>query len=153
MRNFFETTPDCEIVTTRIFEFADSLVFKAWREPDHLKKWWGPEGFTNTFHAFDFSEGGMWDFTMHGPEKGNYHNVVEFLRIEEPRLIAWKRHSQPLFNVQATFEALQDDRTRLTFKMVFDAAAECDKLKKFVVDKNEENFDRLQKELEIMAHQ
>ncbi|AWI26986.1 SRPBCC family protein [Flavobacterium pallidum] len=149
--NFFQTTPDCEIVTTRVFNFPKALLFEAWSNPRHLKNWWGPEGFTNTFHEFDFREGGKWDFTMHGPEKGNYNNLVEFLKIEEPNLIAWKRHSQPLFNVQATFEEISAEEARLTFRMIFETATECEKLKKFVVDKNEENFDRLQRELQIMV--
>ena len=68
------TTPNSEIVTTRILNFPQELVFKAWSTPEHLKNWWGPKGFTNTFHEFDFREGGIWKFTMHGPERGNFEN-------------------------------------------------------------------------------
>src|SRR5688500_8680230 len=42
-----------EIVTTRIFSYPRQLVWNAWTNPDHLKNWWGPNGFTNTFHQFD----------------------------------------------------------------------------------------------------
>lgn len=146
--DFYSTTPDCEILSTRIFNGSKKQLFEAWSNPEHLKIWWGPKGFTNTFHEFDFREGGKWDFTMHGPEKGNYQNLVEFVKIDKPNLIAWKRHSQPLFNIQATFEEVSEGQTKLVFKMIFDTAAECNKLKGFVVDKNEENFDKLAKELE-----
>lgn len=88
---------------------------------------------------------------MHGPDKGNYPNEVEFIKIDEPNLIAWKRHSKPLFQVLFTFEEVSSDKTKIVFKMIFDTAEECNKLKPYVVDKNEENFDRLEVELTKMA--
>ncbi|HEY1061507.1 MAG TPA: SRPBCC family protein [Daejeonella sp.] len=145
-----KTTPDCEIVSTRIFNFSRELVFRAWSEPEHLKNWWGPAGFTNTFNEFDFRVGGKWSFIMHGPEKGNYPNECEFIKIEKPSIIAWKRYSQPHFQVVALFEELSDDQTKVIFKMLFNSPEECGKLKPFVVDKNEENFDKLEVELKKM---
>jgi len=144
------TTPECEIISSRIFSFPRELVFRAWSEPDHLKNWWGPAGFTNTFIEFDFRVGGKWSFIMHGPDKGNYANECEFIKIEKPTLIAWKRHSKPLFRVVATFDDLIQDKTKVVFKMLFETADECNKIKKFVVDKNEENFDKLETELTRM---
>lgn len=147
----FPTTPDCEIVSERIFDVQCEILFRAWADPNHLIHWWGPNGFTNTFHEFDFREGGRWRLTMHGPDKGHYENEAEFLVIEEPTLIAWKRHTKPLFKVVATFEPLSSYSTRLVFRMVFDDANECRKVKTFAVDKNEENFDRLEVELGKMS--
>jgi uncharacterized protein YndB with AHSA1/START domain len=144
-------TAESEIVSSRIFNFQKELLFKAWSEPEHLKNWWGPAGFTNTFHQFDFKVGGKWVFTMHGPEKGNYQNECEFIKIDEPHLIAWQRISQPLFQILATFEEVNPNQTKLVFKMLFETAQECSKLKPFVVDKNEENFDKLEVELAKMS--
>ena len=145
-----KTTSDSEIVSSRIFNFPKELVFRAWSEPNHLKNWWGPAGFTNTFNQFDFRVGGKWSFIMHGPDKGNYSNECEFIKIEKPSLIAWKRFSQPIFQVLATFEEIENHKTKLVFKMLFNTAEECSKVKKFAVDKNEENFDRLENELSKM---
>lgn len=142
--------PNCEIVITRIFDFPKPLVFSAWANPNHLKNWWGPKGFTNTFSEFDFRVGGKWIFVMHGPEKGNYANECEFIKIDKPNLIAWKRISQPLFNVEAFFEEVDENKTKVVFKMIFETEAECNKLKGFVVDKNEENLDKLEVELDKM---
>ena len=146
-----KVTPDCEIVSSRIFNAPRELVFRAWSDPNHLKNWWGHAGFTNTFNEFDFRVGGKWSFIMHGPEKGNYVNECEFIQIKKPSLIAWKRISKPLFNVVATFEAVDENKTKVTFKQIFETPEECSKLKPFVVDKNEENFDRLEDELRKMA--
>lgn len=77
-------TPDCEIVSSRIFHAPRGLVFSAWTDPNHLKNWWGPAGFTNTFTGFDLRPGGKWSFIMHGRDKGNYPNECEFINIEEP---------------------------------------------------------------------
>ncbi len=145
------TTPDCEIRSTRIVNFPRELVYTAWTDPNHLKNWWGPAGFTNTFHEFDLRPGGKWSFIMHGPDKGNYPNEVEFIEIDKPALIAWKRYSKPIFQVVAAFEETAPDKTKIIFRMLFTSADECSKVKKFAVDKNEENFDRLEVELAKMS--
>lgn len=144
------TTPDCEIVSSRIFIAPIAIAYDAWANPNHLKNWWGPAGFTNTFNEFDFRVGGKWSLVMHGPDKGNYVNECEFIKIEKPTLIAWKRYSKPLFQVVAIFEAVTDSTTKIVFKMLFSSADECSKVKKFAVDKNEENFDKLEIELSKM---
>ncbi|MEN9908171.1 MAG: hypothetical protein RLZZ540_1320 [Bacteroidota bacterium] len=146
----FNATPDCEIVTSRVLNHARELVYRAWSEPEHLKIWWGPNGFTNTFNEFNFKVGGKWSFIMHDPDKGNYPNECEFIKIEKPSLIAWKRHSKPLFQVVVTFEEIATEKTNVVFKQLFNTAEECNKIKKFVIDKNEENFDRLEEELKKM---
>lgn len=144
------SSPDREIVSTRTFDASPALVFKAWTDPEHLKNWWGPAGFTNTFHEFDLRPGGRWRFTMHGPGKGNYPNEVEFIAVEKPLFIHWQRISKPLFQIAATFDDI-GGKTKLVFRMIFDTPQERDKLKPYVVDKNEENFDKLENELAKMA--
>ncbi|KAA3439755.1 SRPBCC domain-containing protein [Rufibacter hautae] len=134
---------DQEIVTIRVLEFSKGKVYKAWSNPEQLKDWWGPKGFWNTFELFDFRPGGQWKFVMHEPERGNYKNECEFLKIEEPNLIYWKRLTQPLFQVCATFEEIEKGSTKITFRMIFDSVEACNKIKPFAIDKNEENFDKL----------
>ena len=41
-------TADRELVVTRIVNAPQALVFKVWTEPEHIKQWWGPAGFTTT---------------------------------------------------------------------------------------------------------
>lgn len=151
MTDILSAPPGCEICSTRIVQAARETVFKAWTDPVHLQNWWGPAGFSNTFHQFDLRPGGRWLFTMHGPEKGNYENECEFIKIDPPSLVVWQRISKPIFRVVARFEEVTAAETKVVFKMLFDTAAECNKLKPFVVDKNEENFDRLEAELAKMV--
>lgn len=84
------TTPENEIVSTRVFEVNKETLFKAWSDPNHLKNWWGPKGFTNTFREFDFRVGGKWSFTMHGPDKGHYQNECEFIKINASQNLIFK---------------------------------------------------------------
>lgn len=54
---------------------------------------------------------------------------------------------QALFQVMFIFESISSSisstQTKLIFKMTFETVEECNKLKPYVVHKNEENFDRL----------
>ncbi|RYY50382.1 MAG: ATPase [Chitinophagaceae bacterium] len=136
-----------EILTVRDVNASIAYVFKAWSDPFHLRNWWGPRGFTNTFNDFDFKPGGRWSFVMHGPDGGKYVNEAVFSAIEAPTYIAFDHISPPEFRIEARFEPLTDSSTRISFKMIFKTAAERDKLIGIVPEKNEENFDRLEEEL------
>jgi uncharacterized protein YndB with AHSA1/START domain len=133
-----------QIVSSRTFHYPQELVFNAWTDPVLLQAWWGPMGFTNTFHEHDLRPGGHWRFTMHGPDKGHYENHAVFDRIDPPTFLSWDRLSQPLFRVEVTFAAIANRQTHVVFKMLFDDAKLCATIKAFAVDKNEENFDRLE---------
>jgi uncharacterized protein YndB with AHSA1/START domain len=143
--------PELEIVSVRHVAFAIGLVYTAWTDPSYLKNWWGPAGFTNTFKEFDLRPGGKWSFIMHGPQKGNYVNECVFTEVQPPNLIAWKRISQPLFNVVVTFDQLTTSSTRILYRMIFDSKENCDKVKSFAGDKNQEVFDKLEAELSTMT--
>jgi uncharacterized protein YndB with AHSA1/START domain len=138
------------VLSTRIIDFPRELVFKAWTDPAHLANWWGPKGFTNSFHEFDLKPGGKWVLTMHGPNGGNYENESVFEKIIPPELIIWNRNSKPLFRVEASFEAL-GNKTTIIFKMIFPTAEDRNKVINFVPASNEENFDRLEAELSKMV--
>jgi hypothetical protein len=88
---------------------------------------------------------------MHGPEKGNYENSSIFNIVEPQQKITWKRVSQPLFDMEVGFKKISDTSTEISFKMIFETAEECNKIKPFATPNNEENFDRLEKELENIS--
>ena len=90
--------------------------------------------------------GGVWRFVMHGPDGVDYKNKSVFVEIVEPERIVFQHESGPRFQVTATF-AEQAGRTRLTFEMLFETAAACASVKRYAVDANEQNFDRLEAEL------
>lgn len=138
---------NCEIFSSRLLNAPIEIVYKAFENPEHLKKWWGPEGFTNTFHEFDLRPEGKWILTMHGPDKGNYENSSVFKIVKPQQLISWTRVSKPLFEMEIEFKKHSDSKTLISFRMIFETEEECNKIKAFAGTKNEENFDRLEREL------
>jgi uncharacterized protein YndB with AHSA1/START domain len=138
---------DREIVTSRVLDAPRELVFRAWEEPERLSRWWGPKGFTNTFDEFDMRPGGHWRFVMHGPDGGHYRNESVFLEIVRPERIALRHESKPRFELIATLAELGGGKTRITWRMVFESAAECERVKVYAVVANEQNLDRLEAEL------
>jgi uncharacterized protein YndB with AHSA1/START domain len=133
-----------KIVTTRTFNAPRETVFSAWTNPELLKRWWGPKGFTNTFHEFDLRPGGKWKFIMHGPDGGNYENESLFVEISEPVKVILDHISHPHFRLTATFEEAGSGKTKLIFEQLFETAELYNKVKGFAVDGNEENMDRLE---------
>jgi uncharacterized protein YndB with AHSA1/START domain len=143
-------TSDREIVSTRVFNAPVARVFEAWTNPSYLAKWWGPKGFTNTFHVFDLRPDGAWDFTMHAPDEKNYPNRSIFVEIVPNKRIVFDHISSHKFRVITTFEE-QNQATKVTFRMIHISAEACEKVKFFVIPSNEENFDRLEVQLLQMS--
>jgi uncharacterized protein YndB with AHSA1/START domain len=135
------------VIHIRVFNAPREIVFNAWADPVQLAQWWGPKGFTNTFHEFNFKPGGTWKFTMHSPEGQDFLNTCVFEKIEMPERIVFQ-HLLPMhkFQLTATFEVL-GDKTKLTFHQLFETVEECERIKKYVVEANEQNLDRLEKVL------
>jgi len=136
-----------EIVTTRVFRATRMTVFAAWTDPEQLKLWWGPRGFTNTFHVCEMRAGGLWSYTMHGPGGKDYPNESRFVEITPPERIVIEHTSHPRFQLTATFEEFGGN-TKLTFRQLFESASVRDGIERFAVQGNEENLDRLAEFLE-----
>lgn len=133
-----------QVTTTRTINAPVAIVYQAWSNPVHLINWWGPHGFTNTFHRFDYRPGGHWVYTMHGPNGvGNFENEGIFLTIIPNKTLVWDRASRPLFRTYVDFEDL-GHQTKITWRMLFPTVDEYSKMVKFVPEKNEENMDRLE---------
>jgi hypothetical protein len=77
---------DREIAATRVFAAPRELVWKVWTEPEHVVRWWGPNGFTTTTHSMDVKSGGVWRFVMHGPDGHDYQNKITYLEVVKPML-------------------------------------------------------------------
>lgn len=137
------------IVTTRFVAAPVTAVFRAWTDPALLQLWWGPEGFTNTIHEFDLRPEGRWRFTMHGPDGKDYPNESVFLKVQAPDLVVWEHVSGHRFHVVAQLEATGEG-TWIRFNMVFPTAEDCAEISGFILPRNAENMDRLERVLAEM---
>jgi uncharacterized protein YndB with AHSA1/START domain len=115
------TNADRELRISRLLNAPRELVWKVWTEPDHIKNWWGPTGFTNTIFEMNVQQGGVWDFIMHGPDGKDYKNKSTFIEVVKPERIVFD-HVAPNFRTTVTFEA-QGDKTLLSWHMLFESAA------------------------------
>ena len=82
-----EVTPeqaDLVLEIDRVFVAPRELIWRLWRDPEHMVRWHGPEGFWLTHCESDFRVGGNWRRCMsHAP--GHEHWISgTYLEIEEP---------------------------------------------------------------------
>ena len=132
--------------TTREIPAEIDEVFAAFSNADRLARWWGPAGFTNTFHICEFKPGGRWSLTMHSPNGGSPKNESSFETIEPLRKIVIRHISQPLYRLTVEF-ARSDGGTTVSWSQEFDDEAVARRIEKIVRPANEQNLDRLTAEV------
>ena len=141
-------TVERELVTTRLLNASRQRVFRAFREPQHLARWWGPEGFRSTIHQFDFRPGGRWELTLHGPDGSDYKNEYFATEIVESERIEIS-HPDPAhdFQLTVTLADVGENKTQLTWRQSFSSREHFEQVKTFVADANEQVLDRLAAEV------
>jgi uncharacterized protein YndB with AHSA1/START domain len=132
--------------TTRDIPANPADVFAAFEVPARLARWWGPDGFRNTFKVCEFKPGGAWQFTMHGPDGSNYPNESVFLDIERDRTVVIHHLSLPRFQLTVTL-APSATGTLLSWSQAFEDPAVAQAVRHIVVPANEQNLDRLTAEV------
>lgn len=138
-----------EVVFSRLIAAPVALVWEIWSSVRHLHEWFGPAGFATTTQEFAFVRGGVWRFTMHGPDGTDYPNRIVFRTIEpKTRIVyenSWDLPDAPLdFTVVVTFAA-EGEGTRLILHMTFanDAAMQTAVERYGVLTGGIETFERI----------
>lgn len=78
-----------ELVITRVLNAPRELVYKVWSEAEHLKRWWGPQGFEVEVVQLDFRPGGTFHYSMRSPEGDRMWGKFAYQEIEAPDRIVW----------------------------------------------------------------
>ncbi len=129
--------PARELSMSRTYRAPRDLVLRMFSDPEHLNNWWGPFGFRTTTHKMEFRPGGVWDFTMHGPDGVDYPNYIRYVETGPDRIVydhgtdaasidrddeevTPERHN---FKAEITLEEV-DGMTRVQFRMQFRTAQE-----------------------------
>jgi uncharacterized protein YndB with AHSA1/START domain len=142
-----ESTADREFVHSRLIDAPRERLFRAFAQPEHLAKWWGPDGFSSTFDTFDLKVGGQWRFVMHGPDGTDYQNEMVFRELVAPeRVVLEHLGSVHHFFLTITFTD-QTGKTLVGWQQVFDTAEHKESVAHFVVEANEQNLNRLANEV------
>lgn len=134
---------DREILSSRVFDATSAEVFDACIDPEKLARWWGPEGFTNTFEAFEPRPGGAWKFVMRAPDGTAYPQHSVFVEIVPRERIVFDHKPPHHYRGVVTFEA-DGEKTKMIFRMIHETAEECEQVRSVVEAGNEQNFDRLE---------
>jgi uncharacterized protein YndB with AHSA1/START domain len=123
-----------ELVIERVIDAPREQVWKAWTDPEEVKKWWGPKHFTAPTIKTDLREGGTYHWAMRSPDgqefwsTGTYREIVPMERIvvtdsfadENGNVVPASHYGMPddfplETHVTVTFEEL-DGKTKLTLR-------------------------------------
>ena len=132
-----------DFIISREFDAPRELVWRAWTEPAHLARWWGPRLMSTPVCEVEARPGGAYRIVMRGPDGTDYPIRGTFLEVTPPaRLVmtmdctehpaAWhqmvKPGSQPgenpagILHTTATFEEI-GRKTVLTIQTRFNSPA------------------------------
>jgi len=132
-------TEQNELVVTRVIDAPREAVWKAWTEPEQVRKWWGPKGFTAPTIEGELKVGGRYLYCMRSPEGRDYWSTGTYKEIVEPeRIVATDSFADEKGNpvpasyygmpeadevpmettIEVSFEELEEGKTRLTIKHV-----------------------------------
>jgi uncharacterized protein YndB with AHSA1/START domain len=129
-----------KIVITRVFDAPRDLVFRAWTEPERMKQWWGPNGFTTPVCTIDLRAGGVFHSCMRSPTGQDFWSMGVYREVVVPeRIVCTDSFADAKGNkvsptqygmsadwpdealITATFAA-QDGKTRFTLEHAVGAA-------------------------------
>ncbi|MDI7212070.1 SRPBCC family protein [Leptospira santarosai] len=146
-----------KVIYKRYFDAPIDLVFEVWSSHEHLSQWWGPDGFTLTVKSMDFSNGGIWEFIMHGPDGRDYKNKIQFIDIQKPHYIYYKHLGDGEgaedvdFQSRIIFEKIGEG-TNLTMEQIFPNKEELERVnKKYgAIEGGKQHVGNLAKYLEML---
>ncbi len=127
--------PANEIHLTRVYDAPVEMVWDAWTDPAQVAQWWGPRGFTLTTHAKDLRPGGIWHYTMHGPDGVDYPNKTVYHEVEECQKLVYDHGGYddrpPLFRVSVRF-SVSGNQTTMHFVMALPTAEQAEATRRFI---------------------
>jgi uncharacterized protein YndB with AHSA1/START domain len=152
MSKSHSTVNDTSIVITRTVKAERDLVWRVLTEADHIKHFWGPNGFTNTITQMDVQVGGVWRFVMHGPANPDgtagtdYKNWIRYTEVEKPNRLAYDHggadEHEVAFKGSIDLEAMGNGETKVTLT-VFASKEFISGAAKYAVTGGEQNLERL----------
>lgn len=143
------------LVHTRLLDAPRDLVWEVWTNPEHIKEWWGPNGFSLTTKSMTVEPGKIWEFIMHGMGR-DWDNKIEYLEVKKPSLLTYKHtgaeNEEYNFSVAVYFEEVEG-KTLLTMKSTFKSEAIIEELNRKVnaIEGGKQTLNRLENYLELLA--
>lgn len=125
-----------EIYLERIYSAPVKMVWDAWTDPEQVKHWWGPRGFTITTHSKEVKTGGHWDYIMHGPDGKDWPNFTTFLEVTPLKRMVYdhggNKEQKPMFRVTVNFTELARNKTKMEMWMALPSEEAANATKGFI---------------------
>jgi uncharacterized protein YndB with AHSA1/START domain len=77
------------LTITREFNAPRSTVWKAWTEPEHFMRWWGPRNYTSPYCRIDLKVGGSYLNCMRSSRGDAFWTTGVYKEIVEPERIVY----------------------------------------------------------------
>lgn len=114
-----------ELVLEHVFDATPDRVFRAWTDPEVLKKWFAPKPFTTPFAEMDVRPGGSSTIVMRGPDGTDYPNRGVYLEVvpghrlvsTDAYVTAWVPSERPYMTMDLTFEDIGGGKTKATYRI------------------------------------
>jgi uncharacterized protein YndB with AHSA1/START domain len=108
-----------EVTVSRVIPGAREDVFRAWTEPEQIKRWFGPGEFHTPEAEVDLRPGGGYRFVMVAPGGNPMPIIGTYHEIDEPALLVytWKWEVEGMGDdeslVRVEFNDAGEDRTEI----------------------------------------
>lgn len=124
MTTHADTDADRDLVLTRLIAAPRAALFKAWTDPELLKRWFAPLPYTTPVAELDVRPGGANRIVMRDPDGNDHPNRGVYLEVvENERLVvtdayteAWVPSEKPFMTLILTF-ADEGEGTRYTARV------------------------------------
>jgi uncharacterized protein YndB with AHSA1/START domain len=73
-----------DFVISRVLDAPRELVWSAFSEPERIKEWWSPKGFTRVFAKTDFRVGGSHHYHLKTPDGSSIWGKLTYREIAKP---------------------------------------------------------------------
>ena len=96
-------TPDpaLDLVIERVVDVAPALVWRAWTEAEHLKRWFCPKPWTTPECEVDLRPGGLFRAVLQGPDGTRAEHRFCYLEVQAPHRLVWTTALDPGFRPTA----------------------------------------------------
>lgn len=81
--------PKLDLVLQRVVDVEPQLVWRAWTDPEELKKWFTPRPWTTTECEIDLRPGGIFRTVMRSPEGQEFPYAGCYLEVVDTRKLVW----------------------------------------------------------------
>jgi len=106
-----------EIVVRTIVDKDLESTWKAYTDPESIRKWWGPKGAVITSCENDVRPGGAWRFALRGKDDNEYVFSGVYSKVSKPTLLQYSDgigepgNARPESHVSVSFEVLDENKT------------------------------------------